>query len=193
MSNANSYFCCGTNPWDDVFGSGDRDTGIPKQIQSWDDPFSPVTQPQPYNAPEARYDSDVRSVGNSVGTRSTGTVESQYHSVGTKSSGGRSRLEGKTLRDIEREDAAQKRALKMQEDLGMEAAPNTEEVLKKLRDGKKKPPPTTPLEKIEAGRLAKEKLLMKQENIKLNAIAESSRPKKELTAEDVRDPETIPG
>lgn len=204
-----NYFCCGTNPWDDVFGSANTDTGIPKEVQSWNDPFTPAAQPQPYNTDEGRYDSDVRSVGNSVGTRSIGTVESQYHhsvgarsagtsgsqynSVDSRSSDRKSRLEGKTLRDIEREEAAQKKALQLQENLGLASAPSTEEVLKKLREGKKKPPPTTPLEKIEASRLAKEKLHQKRQNIKMNAMAESSRPKKELTPEDVRDPETIPG
>jgi hypothetical protein len=56
-----------------------------------------------------------------------------------------------------------------------------------------KPRPKTPWEKIEASRLTREKLHQQNQNIKLHRMAVSSRPKKKLTAEDVRCPGTIPG
>ena len=71
--------------------------------------------------------------------------------------------------------------------------PPIEEVLKKLRQGKKIPTPKSPSEKVEASRLTREKLKRKMQYIKLHSMAESSRPKKELTPEDIRHPETVPG
>ena len=213
-----TYFYCETNPWDNVLGLTNTIAGIPKEVQTWnEDPlFSTTPAPQPqhqqphYNtaAEEGRYDSVVRSAG---GVRSIGTIKSQYHphSVGTKSTGTESQnnsvgstrssdrgsrvgvlVERKNLRDIKKPPPKTSWERIEASRITRETLGFTENV---LREGKKKPPPKTPWERIEASRLTRQKLHQKYQNIKLHAMAESSRPKKELTAEDIRDPETIPG
>lgn len=198
---SDNYFCCGVpqNPWDDIFGNGATQpvTQQGKPAQSWDNPFglaAPATQ-------TPQYRQDARSIGSSTYDRSVADTRS----VGNRSHDSRdSNLTNKSLKDIEREEKARQRAMMLSETL-METGD--------LQKGFEKPKPlgldrgvmgpaaaAMILEKKGLTKSPDEKTLVnmatmstKRKLFHLIKRTETTRPKKELTPEDVRDPDTIPG
>jgi len=200
---SNEYFCCGVpqNPWDDIFGNGATQPVAQqgKSEQAWDNPFdlaAPATQ-------TPQYRQDARSIGSSTLTYDRSVADTR--SVGTRSYDSRdSNLTNKSLKDIEREEKARKRAMLLSETL-METGD--------LQKGMEKPKPlgldrgvmgpaaaAMILEKKGLSKSPDEKTLVnkaamstKRKLWHLIKRTETTRPKKELTPEDVRDPDTVPG
>ena len=206
---SNTYLCCGVpaNPWNDIFGNENGAT-IPNsqeqgKSQDWDNPFgvAPPQFAQAQRGPSA----DSRSVG-SYGTRSAGTY-GDARSVDS-SAGQNSMLSNKSLKDIEREQAARRRALALSENLintgqigqvtmgdrpttKMGRTTMTAEMTQKLAGSSLiKQGPTPMDEKILASKAALIEAKRAQDQVRRT---ETTLPKKELTPEDVRDPETVPG
>ena len=195
---SNNYFCCGVpnNPWDDVFGNGATQPVAQQQPKptDWDNPFG-VAAPQPVS-----YDQqDARSMGSGSYDRSVADVRS----VGSNSRG--SNFGNKSIKDIEREEKARKRAILLSETM-VETGD--------IRNDPEKPKPlgldkgvmgATQAAKIletkglsswhadEKTLIKKAALSTKRKLFHLIKRTETTRTKKELTPEDVRDPETIPG
>jgi len=206
------YFCCGVpaNPWDDIFGDAATQPVAQDQAkaQDWDNPFG-LAPPQPVQTrPE-----DARSVSTSAtDNRSAGTYGEEVRSVGSAtyrsvdSRGSRdSNFENKTLKDIEREEAAKKRAMKLSESLiagdlqkgytyqrknaVLGGAVLTPQQATKALEGKKLAE-LSPDERVLVARIAMNQAKETQNQIKKT---ETTRKPKDATAEDCRDPETIPG
>lgn len=220
VQGSTNYLCC-ANPFDDFFGSPAPGTQSSQtiaphqkavQTQDWNSPFN--NGYAPYSATEegrsieddnkSREVSDVRSVG-SRGTHDTRSSYDTYGSYGTRSSrysAASSNLHGKSLQDIERENYARHRAMQMQESLVNSGSMAEAEETSVLATGKA------------ASKLKRRHTMMKQPEVKAKSAAvntavkmlqklridkkkrdmtETTRKKKELTPEDVRDPETIPG
>jgi hypothetical protein len=206
-----NYFCCG-NPWDDIFGSTDNQVDSPQtqqaqapkpQTQDWNDPFN--TTYAPYNerdetrmsdeSVDRSVTGDARSMGSrSADTMSTATRRKTYVPK-------TSNLEGKSLADIEREDHARSRALRMQEGWAASGDFAEEEgasVLTsgymarkhKLKQTFDQPEVATKTAAVNAAVKELKELRKHQASMKKT---ETTREKKELTPEDVRDPETVPG
>mmetsp|Transcript_25350 Transcript_25350/g.31237 ORF Transcript_25350/g.31237 Transcript_25350/m.31237 type:complete len:251 (-) Transcript_25350:129-881(-) len=183
-----NYFCCG-NTLDNFFGCPQSERAASQEYpekteqQDWNDPFH--ASYQPYQNDETRFadesQSMTRSLNNdsrSIGSRgSRGSIKSR-RSTDSKVSN----LEGKTLKDIEREDQARVRAMQLSESLMQsDSKPG-------LRKSKQL-----------VNRETNQKLLAIKNSIELQKKqqivkqTETSREKKGLTPEDVRDPETVPG
>eukprot|EP01083_Nonionella_stella_P148526 470303_1 len=211
------YFCCGvTNPWDDIFGeTATHQVPQDQNKTDWNNPFaaapqvSPETRSEQYDSRSVGgYSTDARSIGTfnsghagtvtSVGSGTAGTVTSVGSATKRKVNPPKntsSNMVGKSLRDIEREEKARKRALKMSEGLM---------VLNKSNDGPSRgamiltqgstfdsSPATF---KSEEKALAKkvDRILSQKTQVEV-ARTETSRKNRERTAEDVRDPETVRG
>ena len=193
-----NYLCCGVpeNPWEDMFcGAGSTQPVETEQKTDWDNPFGLAPPQQSTHA-------DTRSVDSSgTGGRSTGRY-GEARSVGSIGS----TLTNKTFQDLSREEKARKRALMLSETLMVQGDHNTnnKERKKSVGLGGNTTSSFHAEEKNKSGTKAmknvNEKVLANQADaaftrkiIKEIKQTESTRPKKELTAEDVRDPETVPG
>lgn len=207
-----SYICCG-NPFGDLF-----DTPTPtqnatpqkqQQTQDWNNPFqnshSPSSNDERRHLEDAsRADEDVRSIGTRRSTHSTGTRRSTY-STGTRRSthsAVSSHADGKSLTDIEREEFAKKRALRLQESLvthGDYHSNTHTSVLATDKAARKMARKQTQLRQpeVNAKSAAVNTAVLNMKKLKKDQKAvemtETTRPKKEMTDEDVRDPETVPG
>lgn len=184
-----NYFCCG-NPWDDIFGSSNQtsaESQKPQQVQDWNNPFSQPYQP---NDEARHFDNANRTDGGD--TRSVGSGGYAYR---------KSNLDGKSLKDIEREDHARIRAMRLQESMiengaigrAEGASVLSSEALAYKHERKRTfDDPEVAAKTAAVNRAVQEIKILKghQQSV---AKTETTRPKKELTPEDVRDPETIPG
>lgn len=217
------YFCCGvTNPWDDIFGETATHQVPQEQNKTdWNNPFAAAPQVNPESRSEqfdsrsvGGYSTDARSIGTynsghagtvtSVGSGTAGTVTSAGGTVTSVGSATKrkvnppkntsSNMVGKSLRDIEREEKARKRALKMSESLM---------ITNKSNDGASRGAmiltqgstyETNASMKSEEKKLAKQvdRVLSQKTQVEV-ARTETSRKKREKTDEDVRDPETVRG
>lgn len=207
MSSYN-YMCCGvpSNPFDDIFGGATQPVEENNQKASaWDNPFGvlPPGQQQEQGQPSQAavdsrsvtswsqdgysYASDARSMGAS-------TMTGSYAS---------SNLENKSLKDIEREERARSRATLLSETysdtgdlkkntsvpraLGLGGGVMTSDQASYILQKKG-------IVKNSDGTLMNKRTMKSKRRLfHLIRRTESSRPKKEKTPEDVRDPETVPG
>jgi len=212
-----NYLCCGvTNPWDDIF-SETATQQVPQEQNKtdWNNPFAAAPQVNPESRSEqfdsrsvGGYSTDTRSVGTynsghagtvtSAGSGTAGTVTSvgtaTYRKVAPPKKTS-TNLVGKSLRDIEREEKARNRALKLSEGLM---------VTNKTNDGPSRgammltqgsafnSSPSS--HKSEEKALAKkvDRILSQKTQVEV-ARTETTRKKADKTAEDVRDPETVRG
>ena len=193
-----NYFCCG-NPWDDIFGSTENEVQPQQkaqpQAQDWNNPFNNTYQTynqadevRSYDSqPADRGDGDVRSVGS---RKSTGSQYSRN-----------SNLTGKSLADIEREDQARARAMYMQEQYMADGSIARSEGASVLTDDrlavKHMSKQTYRDPEVSAKTSAVNRAVQALQQMKLVekkvSKTETTRPKKEMTPEDVRDPETVTG
>lgn len=202
MSSTN-FLCCGapTNPWDSIFcGGGEATQPVAyEQKQNWDNPFG-VAPPQQASILDAR---SVDSSG--TGGRSTGT----YGDTRSTGSTGTT-LTNKTFKDISREEKARKRAVFLSENLMRSESPEPE----KGAGPRKKPSvglSGSAMSAVHAEMIMDNNKGATTANVDDRVLAtqvaaalarkikgqidktETTRPKKDLAPEDVRDPETVPG
>lgn len=207
-----SYFCCQApeNPWGDIFGScaGTTQTVISDTIptsrdafksQDWNDPFPATTTTSGENAsrPDAR---SVGSYDNVTNRNGSGGNEERLdvHSVGDRK---RVTFKEPHFENISPSFFRRKTmAINSMFDQSFESDSShdksdsnkhimiTEKVEKKLR---KKGLTRSPIDSSKF--IKKDSLSIKRKLQLLVMRTESTRPKKELTPEDVRDPETVPG
>jgi hypothetical protein len=196
-----NYLWCGVpeNPWEDMFcGTGSTQPVETEQKPDWDNPFGLAPPQQSTHA-------DNRSVDSSgTGGRSTGRY-GEARSVGSIGS----TATNKTFQDLSREEKARKRALILSETLMVQGELNAHDTERKKSVGLGGNTMSSVhaemiLEKnkngTEAMKNVGDKVLANQaaaaftrKIIKEIKKTETTRPKKELTAEDIRDPETVPG
>jgi hypothetical protein len=174
--------------------------------QDWSNPFDFFSSPAPTEAPPATttthtsnsnspMEDDARSI-TSNGTRG---------SVNTRSSvGGYSaNTDYRERINKSRDDYAQQRALEMSHQMDADGSmpPSSQTTLatpmtpkqsqQKLQGGSISSAPTS--KKVNRTASVREKLASFRLTKKLTSKTETTRPKKPLTDEDVRDPETVPG
>ena len=209
---SNNYFCCG-NPWDDIFGSTDNQVESPQtqqaqapkpQSQDWNNPFNNTYAP--YNekdetrmtdeSVDRSVTGDARSIGSrrSTDTMSTATRRKAYVPKTYN-------LDAKSLADIEREDHARTKALRLQEGWATSgdfaqaegASVLTSDHLARKHELKQTfASPEVASKTAAVNAAVKELKELRRHQVSMKKT-ETTREKKELTPEDIRDPETVPG
>lgn len=207
-----NYFCCG-NPWDDIFGASNNPAEaqqVPEQkapTQDWNNPFGNTFEP--YNQVDDARSTDgslshVRSVGGdarSVDSRRSADVRSAASRSHASTYSRSSNLDGKSLKDIEREDYARTRALKLHSALAQNddtpEAPGASVLASTYMARKHEAKRTFDDPEVSAKTAAVNAAVRDLKELKAHQeemrMTQTTRPKKELTPEDVRDPDTVPG
>lgn len=216
------YICCvGGSPWDDIWGSSNEtNTPVKSPPQDFNNPFS-------HFEPDKRSDeslstnrspyTDARSVashtvtgqsvaGHSAASQSVASQSTAGLSIGTRRkrtppSKKNTDLDGKTLRDVEREDKAKSRALKLQEALssaGQQPKTHAASVLAsdyaahkfELRQKGQDKDISKKTSRVNA---AVQAIKDTRKHIEAVGKTETTRPQRPLTADDMRDTESVSG
>jgi hypothetical protein len=192
------------------------------QPQDFNNPFAQTYSPYGHNTnpntpsvssnsygDEVRYSDEHHTAGRSVvshdtrsvaSRRSTDTRSTASHRSGQSAGSRSSAFHGKSLQDIEREQKSKARALRLQEAMIDEdrdtlvgaSVLTSEKTQWKLEAKQKLANPEIHSKTSAVNAKVQEIKELKRHQLSVEKT-ETSRPKKELTPEDVRDPETVPG